>query len=469
MKKIPLQIQEVKFSSYTHTDVGGRVNDEATELEYDNRRYFIQDPEMAGISIRIIFSNPRYEQTPRRGIRHWVNLYIMDKDDMRPWLQVRPHYIVMSKDEPIYAYYFNLPLVGKIDHLNLQFSVFDKTADCWLSSYDFEIFSDESLAARLKEQPKPADDGWEWEYVDDDEESDEDKDSEEEVSAEESKSASFTDHYPVTEPSTPEMLLGLDAVKEKLDTLEKLIIFNKLRFDMGHSTFRIRLHSIFTGAPGTGKTTVARMLGEMLFSKGLLSSGHVVVRDRATLIGRFYDYESANTYDAIAEATGGILLIKDAHLLLGGDYERDPGRGVIHALISALSNPDRRDWMLILSGRPEGIRKLLEAYPALRLHIPEANVWQFADFTVAELLEMARRYLRAHNYLLTPAAYESLEARIEEDYASGTASLGNARYVINLVESEIIPAICRRFYACGDLDNFPLTEVEASDIPTAPD
>ena len=452
MKKIPLQLQEVKFSSYTHADIGPRVNDECTELEYENRRYFIQDPEMAGISIRVIFANPRYGENPRRGIRHWVNLYIMDTDGMKPWLQIRPVYVVMSKDEPIYSYYFNLPLIGKVDHLSLQFSILDKTADCHLGKYDFDNFSAEALEARLKVQTKPDDDDWEWEYVDED-------------SEEEPEPTSGVATYPNLEPDIPDSLIGLEAVKEKLDKLEKLITFNKFRYDIGQPKSRIRLHSLFEGAPGTGKTTVAKILGCMLCGKGVLSSGHVVVRDRASLIGRFYDYESSSTLNAIEEAAGGILFIKDAHLLLGSDYERDPGRSVVYTLLSALSDPERRDWMLILSGQQEGIRKLLEAYPALRLHIPDANVWQFEDFSASELLKLADRYLYLHNYILSPEASEALRERIEYDYANRDTSFGNAHYVVNLVESEIIPAISRRFFASGDIDNFPLTDVEQSDIP----
>lgn len=136
-------------------------------------------------------------------------------------------------------------------------------------------------------------------------------------------------------------LTGLKAVKNKLAIYEKLVGFNKLRADNGLAVPSLPLHAMFMGSPGTGKTTVAKMMGAMLHRAGVLSSGHVIVKERSTLMGPNYSNEETNTLQAIEDAQGGILFIDEAYQLYQPNDPRDPGKFVIETLLNALADESK--------------------------------------------------------------------------------------------------------------------------------
>lgn len=260
-------------------------------------------------------------------------------------------------------------------------------------------------------------------------------------------------------------LTGLTSVKRKLETYEKVVRFNRLRRDCGLPVPGAPLHAMFLGSPGTGKTTVARMMGLMLRRAGVLSKGHVVVRERSTLIGRYYSMEETNTREAIEEAQGGILFIDEAYQLCQPDDPKDPGRFVIEALMTALADESRRDWMLILAGYPEEMRRMFGMNPGLRSRIPESNIYTFDDFTEPELMEIAERYLGRNRYTLSPEARGALSLRLAADYAQRDRTFGNARHVVNMIQTEILPAMAVRVVEEGPADERALCEIQAADIP----
>lgn len=204
-------------------------------------------------------------------------------------------------------------------------------------------------------------------------------------------------------------------------------------------------------------------MGAMLHRAGLLSKGHVVVRERATLLGRNYNSESENTLEAIEAAQGGILLIDEAYQLYQPDDPRDPGKFVIETLLTALADESRRDWMLVLAGYPDETRRLYEMNPGFRSRIPDSNVYVFDDFTEPELLEIAEKYFSSNMYTLAPDARRALAVRLNADYCARERNFGNARHVINLIQTEIIPAMAVR--VTSSCDGADLTEIQPSDIP----
>ncbi len=260
-------------------------------------------------------------------------------------------------------------------------------------------------------------------------------------------------------------LTGLASVKAKLTVYEKLVRFNKMRADNGFPIAAAPLHAMFLGSPGTGKTTVAKMMGVMLRRAGVLSRGHVVVRERSMLLGPNYSMEETNTLKAIEEAQGGILLIDEAYQLYQPNDPRDPGRFVIETLLTALADESKRDWMLILAGYPDEMRRMFEMNPGLKSRIPDTNIYDFEDFTETELMEIAERYFRRQEYVLSAAAREALARRLASDYANRDKSFGNARHVINLIQTEIIPAMAVRVVSSGWAEPEELTEIQACDIP----
>lgn len=260
-------------------------------------------------------------------------------------------------------------------------------------------------------------------------------------------------------------LTGLRAVKEKLTVYERVVRFNKMRSDKGLSTTSSPLHAMFLGSPGTGKTTVAKMMGSMLHRAGMLSKGHVVVRERATLLGQNYNSEAEKTLAAIEDAQGGILFIDEAYQLYQPNDSRDPGKFVIETLLTALADETNRDWMLVLAGYPDEMRRMFEMNPGFKSRIPESNIYLFDDFTDSELFEIADRYLSRNQYHMTDEARSALTDRLRKDYANRKKNFGNARHVINMIQTEIIPSMAVRVTSARVFDEKALTEIIAADIP----
>ena len=207
------------------------------------------------------------------------------------------------------------------------------------------------------------------------------------------------------------------------------------------------------------------MMGEMLAKAGILSKGHVVIKERATLLGPNYSMEETNTLEAIEAAKGGILFIDEAYQLYQPNDPKDPGKFVIETLLTALADESNRDWMLILAGYPDVMRKLLEMNPGFKSRIPESNIYVFDDFTESQLLEIAERYFAREKYSLTEEARIALSRRLHSDYTCRDKTFGNARYVINLIQTEIIPAMALRVVSNTDNDLRSLSEIQPCDIP----
>lgn len=277
--------------------------------------------------------------------------------------------------------------------------------------------------------------------------------------------ASESDSFDEKPPLAIEQLTGLKAVKEKLAIYERLVTFNKMRHDSGLPTPDTPLHAMFLGSPGTGKTTVAKLMGQMLQRAGVLSSGHVVVRERATLLGQYYSSEGENTLKALEEARGGILFIDEAYQLYQPNDPKDPGKFVIETLLTALADDSNRDWMLILAGYPEEMKRMFEMNPGLKSRIPDSNIYNFEDFTSTELMEIAEDYLSSYRFGLSDDARKALAHRLDADYLFRDRGFGNARHVMNMIQTEILPAMAVRVTSLESMDSEQLSVIQASDIP----
>jgi len=261
-------------------------------------------------------------------------------------------------------------------------------------------------------------------------------------------------------------LTGLKSVKEKLCSYDNLIRFNKMREEAGLATYKAPLHAMFLGSPETGKTTVAKRMGVMLRKAGVLSKGHIVVRERATLVGKVYGCEEEKTLEAIEEAKGGILFIDEAYQLYQPNDPRDPSRMVIETFMTALADESNRDWMLILAGYKDEMLRMFDMNPGLKSRILGSNIYIFDDFSGRELMEIAENYLHYNQYTMTSEAHEAISSRHASDYACRDKTFGNARYVINFVQTEILPAMAGRAVSSGiPVTPTILSEIQASDIP----
>ncbi len=259
-------------------------------------------------------------------------------------------------------------------------------------------------------------------------------------------------------------LVGLKRIKEKVDALKEVNKFAMMRQQAGLSFKRQSLHACFVGSSGTGKTTVAGIIGQIYQEMGLLSKGHVVFEERSTLIGRYYDSELRETERALRNADGGILFIDEAYSLYVEDDPRDPGHKVIEALLTALSDESKRDWMLVLAGYPDQMEKMLNSNPGIKSRV--GDMFYFDDMTQDELIEVADLYCRKNDFILSPEARRALESVIAHDYASRSKNFGNARYVNYLLEKQVVPAMATRLCSIpGEKSRKQLMTIEKEDIP----
>lgn len=331
---------------------------------------------------------------------------------------------------------------------------FDKLLDEFIAS---EICASKGIHIKEPQAETAPSDSEDVEEEDAEEPCEDDEEDDEEEASEEKEDASLLlslDH-----------LTGLRSVKEKLSVYERVVRFNKMRADKNLPVSAMPLHAMFLGSPGTGKTTVAKMMGVMLRRAGMLSRGHVVVRERATLLGQNYSSESENTLAAIEKARGGILLIDEAYQLYQPNDQRDPGKFVIETLLTALADERNRDWMLILAGYPKEMERMFDMNPGLKSRIPESNIYIFDDFTETELVDIAEKYITRKQYTLSEDARVALAERLKADYCQRERNFGNARHVINLIETEVLPAMAVRVTTDGADDELSLTEIKATDIP----
>ena len=229
-------------------------------------------------------------------------------------------------------------------------------------------------------------------------------------------------------------LVGCADIKRRMDELVALTSYNKMMRDLfpGSKQHEVSLHSVFLGRPGTGKTTVCKIFGSLLRKVGALSKGHVVVCDRGTFIGTLWGDEERSMKQVLKMAQGGVLMIDEAYLLASKN-ENDPGRLVIQLLMNVLADETQRDIAVVLCGYKEPMMKLLDSNPGLYSRFP--NKFEFADFTVDELLEITQCRVKDYDYQFTDKAWEKYRQVLLQAYqVRNPETWGNARFVANQLE-----------------------------------
>ncbi len=233
--------------------------------------------------------------------------------------------------------------------------------------------------------------------------------------------------------SNLERLIGLAEIKTKVKEHASYLKFLQLRIKKGFDDEeKINLHSVFTGNPGTGKTTVARLMGRLYHKMGLLSSGHVHEVDRVDLIGEYIGQTAPKIKEAIKRAKGGILFIDEAYSLARSlDDNKDFGREVIEILVKEMSQGDQ-DFGVIVAGYPAEMKVFIESNPGLRSRFK--HYFEFKDYLPQELIEIAALSSREKQVVFTPEAQQILEDIIVQAYRNRDKSFGNARFVNDLID-----------------------------------
>ena len=246
-------------------------------------------------------------------------------------------------------------------------------------------------------------------------------------------------------------MVGLDDIKRSIITMANQTRFFMQRRRAGFkTTCSTPHHAIFTGNPGTGKTTVAKMLGKIYHAIGLLSRGEVICVDRTRLVGRYIGETEENMKIVLEEARGNVLFIDEAYNLSEGTNDRkDYGNKVIDSLLTVLSQNDP-DMVIVFAGYEKEMDAMLNTNPGLMGRFPYK--YRFADYTADQLLEIALQLFRRDEYILTDEARDALRDAIAETLAVGTKNFGNARWVEQFVSNGIIPAMADRVTHSGTND-----------------
>src|SRR6267154_2803301 len=224
-------------------------------------------------------------------------------------------------------------------------------------------------------------------------------------------------------------LVGLTPIKARIRDIAALLVIDKLRMNLGLQAQAPSLHMSFTGNPGTGKTTVALRMAEILFRLGYVRKGHLVAVTRDDLVGQYIGHTAPKTREVLKRAMGGVLFIDEAYYLYRPENERDYGQEAIEILLQVMEN-QRDDLVVILAGYKDRMETFFQSNPGFGSRI--AHHLDFPDYSLDELLAIAQLMLAEQMYRFSPEALKAFEAYLKRRMLLPRFS--NARSVRNALD-----------------------------------
>ncbi|WP_108669316.1 stage V sporulation protein K [Peribacillus acanthi] len=257
-----------------------------------------------------------------------------------------------------------------------------------------------------------------------------------------------------------EQLVGMEEMKQTIKQIYAWIYVNKKREEQGLKAGKQALHMMFKGNPGTGKTTVARLIGKLFLKMNVLSKGHLIEAERADLVGEYIGHTAQKTRDLIKKAIGGILFIDEAYSL-GRGGEKDFGKEAIDTLVKHMEDR-QHEFILILAGYSREMDHFLTLNPGLHSRFP--IVVDFPDYSIPQLMEIAQRMLKEREYGFSTDG----ERKVREHLAYlkttwSPISFSNGRYIRNLIEKSI-RAQAMRLLLHDVYDRHDLITIRSQDI-----
>jgi probable Rubsico expression protein CbbX len=255
-------------------------------------------------------------------------------------------------------------------------------------------------------------------------------------------------------------LVGLAPVKARIRDIAALLVIDRLRANVGLTAQAPSLHMCFTGNPGTGKTTVALRMAQILHRLGYVRKGHLVAVTRDDLVGQYIGHTAPKTKEVLKKAMGGVLFIDEAYYLYRPENERDYGQEAIEILLQVMEN-QRDDLVVILAGYADRMETFFRSNPGMSSRI--AHHLAFPDYQPAELMSIALRMLQDQNYRLGEGAAEALaryvELRMQQPHFANARSIRNALDRARLRQASRLFADRER-----ELGAAELTTIEAADL-----
>ena len=255
-------------------------------------------------------------------------------------------------------------------------------------------------------------------------------------------------------------LVGLKPVKQRIREVAALLIVERARKTLGLSHEAPTLHMSFTGNPGTGKTTVALRMANILYRLGYIRKGHLVSVTRDDLVGQYIGHTAPKTKDVLKRAMGGVLFIDEAYYLYRPDNERDYGQEAIEILLQVMEN-NREDLVVILAGYADRMDRFFQSNPGFRSRI--AHHLDFPDYDDGELLSIAETMLADQNYHFDADARALMASYI--GLRRGQPHFANARSIRNALDRARLRQANRLFStAQGPVTAEALSTICADDI-----
>jgi AAA+ superfamily predicted ATPase/predicted transcriptional regulator len=261
--------------------------------------------------------------------------------------------------------------------------------------------------------------------------------------------------------STSELdtLVGLASVKEEIKTLSNFIKIQQKRKEQGLKSSSVSYHCVFTGNPGTGKTTVARIVAQIYKDLGILSKGHLVETDRAGLVAEYVGQTAVKTNKIIDSALDGVLFIDEAYSLIGTG--QDYGKEAIATLLKRMED-DRDRLVVILAGYSKEMQDFINTNPGLQSRFN--RYIEFPDYSAEELLQIFEKNVARFDYKLEKDACMAMAKYFQNAVENKDANFGNARFVRNIFE-KTLEKQANRLSTDPDLDTDELTLITLADLP----
>ena len=256
-------------------------------------------------------------------------------------------------------------------------------------------------------------------------------------------------------------LIGLDGVKREVNNLINMVTVHKLRKEHGLKSVDMSLHMVFSGNPGTGKTTIARMMARIYRSLGILSKGQLVEVDRSGLVAGYVGQTATKTMKVIESALGGVLFIDEAYSL-NSKSENDFGLEAINTLLKAMED-HREDLVVIVAGYDGLMDEFVHSNPGLESRFN--RYLHFDDYNVDEMLAILDLQLKKGQYVLEDAARTAVRSYIEDSNTS-SISFGNARGIRNIFEKLLVEQ-ANRLATLPELDKDALMTITEADVLAA--